>query len=446
MMDVFFLLLFTCTFVFAVLVGRASGFNFFKVGIVQFVIVLLLVKFIGVFPLYYKLDEYRVAFGVVNKELILYMTLATSYSIMAFLAGAIILKMAYGYKRLKFTRDDHNIIIGKYEFSVASVGFIVVFFILLHYLSKVPAVALIVAIMGNVSEGAVARSMMGNDFEGSYHWYSLFMHDVSSMLCFGAFAAYLLSSRKTYFFLFVILFIYCAFTATMAIEKAPFVWLLVGLYIVYSLCRNKGEYSKKYLSIMIALIFLVIALFYIAFMGTESIGEALLRVFSRAFGGSMQPAYHYLEIFPGKIDFLHGRTFPNPGGLMPFLPFSLSKEVMNIVNPSGIEGGVVGSMPTVFWGEAYANFGLLGILFVPFVMGMLVCTIDLFLTRFKNSPLKIGFYVTLMLHYSNLSSTGFAGYIIDISAVTLFCIATLLIFISNGFKFKINKDVCFERS
>ena len=34
---------------------------------------------------------------------------------------------------------------------------------------------------------------------------------------------------------------------------------------------------------------------------------------------------------PKQIDFIWGRSFPNPGGLFPYEPYQLTKEVYNIV-------------------------------------------------------------------------------------------------------------------
>ena len=52
---------------------------------------------------------------------------------------------------------------------------------------------------------------------------------------------------------------------------------------------------------------------------------------------------------------------------------------MNWVDPN--DHGIVGSMPTVFWAEAYANFGVLGVVFVPFVIGVVVYTVYYFVDK-----------------------------------------------------------------
>lgn len=129
--------------------------------------------------------------------------------------------------------------------------------------------------------------------------------------------------------------------------------------------------------------------------------------------------YHYLIIFPDQVDYLFGRSFPNPGGIFPWEPYRLTVEVMNIVNPRLAELGIVGSMPTFFWGEMYANFGYLGILIPPFFVGYVVYAINVLIFRLPMSPLTLAIFVWALLHIKNISGTGLSGYIINISGLIM---------------------------
>ena len=107
-------------------------------------------------------------------------------------------------------------------------------------------------------------------------------------------------------------------------------------------------------------------------MASKNPINAIASVFSRTFTGQIQPAYHYLEFFPMHHDFLWGRSFPNPRGILPFEPYRLTVEIMNWRFPDLVKRGVVGSMPTTFWGELYANFGTLGVITIPFFVGIVI--------------------------------------------------------------------------
>lgn len=167
------------------------------------------------------------------------------------------------------------------------------------------------------------------------------------------------------------------------------------------------------------------ALIYMAFEGSASLTDALLAAFSRAFTGSIQPAYHYLEFFPVQHDFLYGRSFPNPGGLFPWEPYRLTEEVMAWVYPDDV--GVVRSAPTIFWAELYANFGVPGVALVPVFVGFALYVLALCVARLPDGPVKTGYLVWLLLHFKNLAVSSFSGFMIDFYfvGVTLIVLLTL---------------------
>ncbi len=117
---------------------------------------------------------------------------------------------------------------------------------------------------------------------------------------------------------------------------------------------------------------------------------------------------------------------------MPYEPYSYTIEVMNWMFPRLADSGVVGSMPTVFWGEAYANFGVLGIPTVAFLMGSFVAFVSYVVSRLEINPLTIGFLVWLILAVKDLSVTGFSGYFYSIYIVIVSMVVFLLL-LARGF-------------
>lgn len=437
MLDIFFVVLF---FIFPFIVFKymdTIGHNIFTISVPVFLIISMFVyAYSGLLPLYFGWDEYRYNMGVQDRALIFQVLIFSIISIVGLLAGftyaKVVLKMnnfqKFDYIR-KISRKELFVLVGL-------IGFC--FFVLFVYLSKVPSIALFVALSeGASSNSQLARSLMGNDFSGKYHWYSLIMHDLFNIVTFTLFSAFLLTKRKIPFLLFLIAFIGNSFTAVMATEKGPFAQILIGLLLVYGITLLKGKIPIKATIIFLIVLFASLTTFYIFFMGSKDVFSAFASIFSRALAGSIQPAYHYLEFFPYHQDFLMGRSFPNPGGILPIEPYRMTVEVMNWVDPN--DKGIVGSMPTVFWAEAYANFGVLGVVFVPFVIGVVVYTVYYFVDKIENTPMKIGFFVWLMQHFKSLSITGFSGYIIDFYFIMLTFILILSIAFANKFRIKYYK-------
>ena len=170
---------------------------------------------------------------------------------------------------------------------------------------------------------------MGNAFSGKYHWYNFFMLHVLNFVTFSFFAHWLIRKNKTSFLLFISTFLVASVSATIATAKAPFAWLLIGLFLVYTIVRNAGVYPVKGFLKFIGALTGIMIVFYIFFMGSKNIAAGLSSLIARIFSGGLAPAYFYLEIFPKHHNFLWGLSFPNPGGLLFHEPYRLTVEVMN---------------------------------------------------------------------------------------------------------------------
>jgi oligosaccharide repeat unit polymerase len=434
MLDILFVVLFLL-FPFMVFKYMDSiGHNIFTISIPVFLIISMFVyAYFGALPLYFGWDEYRYSMGVQDKTLVFQVLLYSMISIVGLLAGFTYAKYVLRmnafqgfYCIRQISRKELLILVGLIAFC---------FFVLFVYLSKITTVALFVTLSDGPSDDSrLARSLMGNDFSGKYHWYKVIMHHLFNLVTFALFSAFLLTKRKVVFFFFFVAFLGNSFAAVMATEKGPFAKILIGLLLVYGITLLKGKIPIKATIILLIILFSSLIVFYIYFMGSSDVFSALSSIFSRALAGSIQPAYHYLEFFPHNQEFLMGRSFPNPGGIMQFEPYRMTVEVKNWVDPN--DHGIVGSMPTVFWGEAYANFGVFGVFIVPFIVGTALYALYYLVDKLENTPLKIGFFVWLMQHYQTLSTTGFSGFFIDFYLFIIIFIVFMSIAFANRFKIK----------
>jgi len=106
---------------------------------------------------------------------------------------------------------------------------------------------------------------------------------------------------------------------------------------------------------------------------------------------------------------------------------------MNIVHPNKSDIGIVGSMPTFFWGEMYANFGYVGVVIPPVFIGILTYWFNVQLFRLSPSPIPIAFFLWFVMHYKDLAITSLSGFIVDFEGVIiLFTLAASMFFIGRG--------------
>lgn len=427
MLDFLFIFIFLFFPPLVMLYMHKVGMDIFKISIPSVLILSMFAyAYVGLMPLYFGWDQYRYDMGVQDKTLVFQVLLMSMWTIVGLLVGFTYARYTLKMKPLV----DFDCMRQLRVIEVLSLmGLMVLcYLVLLIYLSKVPQIALFVALNDGASTASqLARSNMGNNFDGKYHWYHLFFSDLFAIVTWSCFSAYLVSKRKFTLMLFLIAFLGASFAAIMATEKAPFAQILIGLLFTYALTKLNGQIPIKSTVIFFIILFSVLVCFYIYFMGSDGIISAFISIFSRAFAGSIQPAYYYLQYFPVEQDFLLGKSFPNPGGIMPYTPFELTQVMMEWVNPN--TDGIVGSMPTVFWAEAYANFSYVGVLIMPFVIGVLVYFFNYFFGKIENTPIKVGFYAWLVLHFKSLSITGFSGFLFDIplAAISILIFSALIL-------------------
>ena len=408
--------------------------DFLVVNIKSIVVLSMFIfSYIGTLPLYFGWDEYRNYIGIQDRYIIFKVFAFTSWSILSLVLGFICTKQFLRLSSNNITSLPTRSLTKKENKLIILLLFLCITVVII-YIIKVKEIALWVAITKGANAAALARSKMGNDFPGKYHWYTLMMHNVLNIITFTFFANWLIIKRWTNFTTFLLAVSCATFTSLMAIEKSRFALLLTGLFLTYLIVKKDGKIHIHSALKLFSILIILLTLSYIYFAGIQDPIRAILCVFSRLFNGQIQPAYFYLDFFPTHHDFLWGLSFPNPGGIFPFKPYNLTVEIMNWRFPNLSEEGIVGSMPTVFWGELYANFGTLGVIGVPFFVGIALYFVNFLIDKLENTSLKVGVYIWLIFHYMDLSSTGISAFVIDFYLVGILLFVFPIIFISNSQK------------
>jgi hypothetical protein len=244
-----------------------------------------------------------------------------------------------------------------------------------------------------------------------------------------------MNTNKVSLMMVALTFLCVMFSLVMSSEKGLFADYLIAIFLLYSIINKNGNISVKltFAAVIVLALFLIPS--YIYFMGDSDIMASIFSIISRGLTGSIQPGYHYLEFFPEYHNWLYGRSLPNPGGLLPFTSYNLTFEIKKFVDVSS-SSEVVGSMPAIYWGEIYANFGYYGLILIPPLIGFMLYCLNLVIFRIKINPLSAALFVWLIMHYKNLSITSLSMYILD---TNLYVIVIIYIIISTGLKAKNSK-------
>lgn len=411
---------------------KVAGLDLRIVSVPSILIIFFYIyQYMGLPVLYFQLNDYRFSSGVDDKFLVLQVFFYTSLTMTFMMFGFVLGKQCFG--TLHYSVSNELRVVNKVERTGIILIFAICVAVLCAYVARIGFHNVAIVKMIELGRGGIgaARSAMGNAFDGKYHWYYLFMNKLMLFCSFIFFAQIL--TRKSYYnkVLFGVAFLFTTFSMVMTTSKGPMAQFLVGLFLIYVIIRRRGAVSVRGLASFSVILAILLIAFYMQFMGTGSPLQALLNMLSRVFTGAIQPAYHYLEYFPKHHEYLFGKSLPNPGGILPFETYSLSIEMSKWQTPEAAGMGVVGSMPAVYWGEMYANFGFWGVLFPPFFVGLIVYWFDFISKKFEITSISIAFYVWLILRFKDLSVSPLSGYMLDIYLMSVVLSYFILLFIGG---------------
>jgi len=246
-----------------------------------------------------------------------------------------------------------------------------------------------------------------------------------------SFFAYIVSiKRKSLYFriCFIFLLICTLLILSYDTQKAPIIFYAMGYLIVHVLV--KGTIPLKKILIFVGLALFIMGVMYASFNATTSgaldiILDPKSALWGRMFISGYAGVPLSFEWFPDVI------TQPTwQIGLPEFLlnlfdlPTTESARLLMLkINPSG------NLISSYFIAEAWANYGLLGVIISPVIVGINVQIIQIFLLKSPKNPLAIAFYAFMTTRW--VISSGFANYLFFKAILIPFVLYFLCRFVIN---------------
>lgn len=420
----FMWILIPCFWLFILKIGNLK-LSFFSLP--MFIVVSIFIfQYFGFLILYLQLDEYRAEF-VTDMDVLFKAWLGMSISTILLCTGALMASFFLGpIKYFKNSADTSYIT--RSTLSRIYILFVFCIGVLLFYIYQVgfQNTAIYSILDGaNNSDIQLARSSMGTALQTGSHWFKIFMRDglvfLTLILVAGRYFKSNLISRST----LILSVSITSFSLILSGENSLILDFILACIILYVCIKNNGVISLNKPFKFFSILGIFIA-FYFFQLFPDDLHKNISLFFSRLLTGSLQPIYHYIEFFPNHNEYLLGRTLPNPGSVLPFIPFDLTGELMDFFYPEDKLRGIVGSMPAVYWGEAYANFGWWGVTLIPPLIGFYLYFINKKLFNCNYDAINIALFVWVLIHYKNLAITSFSNYLIDLPLAIILLIYSLL--------------------
>jgi len=386
---------------------------------------------------------YEINIGIYNRpDILLNMWYYATAGLFLIPLGMFVANWATGYnpmlatsqvlsKDIEISKDDKSNFMFFLLFALFSISFLV----LLIYISKVGKLPIFAVLDGlDASDLALLRSDSGANFEGKMYRYVMFTKTLPLLLLFVVFFMKNVAFKWKIFF--YMLLVFNMFTSIMDLQKAPIIKIFLLLMLAYFYSKNKIS-RKVFVTTGIILSSLMMFM-YMFFMGMSdrSFFDILGAPLHRIFIGQIEPFYFY-QLFQEEYGYIYGTSFPNPSNIFPFEWRRITVEVMEFAHPELIKLGIVGSMPTIFYGEWYINFGPYMALFSMILFGFMIQMVDIYflskLAKYKSLLFSV-LFIFLINYFGDFSGTSYTGIVIDTNWGFPVFVITFLLLMRQVFK------------
>jgi len=428
---VFFI--FSCVFLMVsiVMFRLASGsLSILKPNLISYVFYynILLQTFIAVVLSVLYLDGHYII-GRVGSEVRLDAWLYVMYLVIALPAGMLISKFLFD--RSKSSRD---LLIGYVRSPISvnfgngnSLKFSVWIFTGLSILAclytfwKIGYFPFVKALSSGSEDLNVVRISVSRDFGGNVYVKNVFAKAMMPILSYVWVFYYLGTRRLLDLVVASLSVIFAASILYYDFSKSPILWYVLGFVFVFFYAQ--GAIRLWHLVLLFILVLLGLVLMY-ALSGvtvseffsynTGPVGRIIL--------GQAAGLFIMIDIFPDNYNFIGFSSLSNLMSTTFGFDYvdRAARVAMAHVRPEAVESGVAGVMNSIFIAEAWANFGLVGVLISPIWVGFLLQTLYLFFLKSPKNPVYLAFFVSFSIGGS--VTGGFNDYIYNPGVVLMILI------------------------
>lgn len=266
----------------------------------------------------------------------------------------------------------------------------------------------------------VLAQASNRNFHGNVYIKNIIMIWMPPYLSYYAYIKMRSTGLKSWKRIFAVLFAMSVFVVTYDLSKAPIINYFLGLYLI-DVMIGKIKNRKRFL-IFVLLGAAIILMYYVIMLDAK---HSILSIYTGPAGriifSQIATLFLHVQLFPAYHPYLCGASFvrwfqfvfPAASGMRS------GRVVMAAFNPEGIEENTAGVMNTIFVGEAYANFGMAGVIVAPIIFGVVIGIAAYMLPKLKKTPVTVLLYVEMTLMFITIVEGGF----VDIFYNAIFIIA-----------------------
>lgn len=401
---------------------------------------LFVLSFIGSVLIVYYLDDNFVLNLIGNDYVRLYGWLAVLYTMVMMPIGMILVTKLFKIKSMEglFKRylnspceESNDIRLPLYFLTLVSLVATIYTYSQLEY----------IPLMGFLKEDmplwlAQQRAIASFSMEGRMsHIREILGIALTPVLCYTAYVYWRMTKKPRDLLWFLTLFVTTMLILTYNLAKAPVLCFFLGFLLLRVLMT--GRIKKRDVFVAFVLVTVLSGVMYFYIVGEGNIDSLLLThnlgIAGRILTGEIGGLFASLYIYPDVHPFIGFRSIL-PKILNPE-PIQLSyRTLIEIFLPQGVRLGTSGSMNSLFIADAWADFGLIGLMLAPFLAGVLVQTLNVLLLKTKKIPLILGIFSYLSFGLPTMGT--FSDFILNRRLLGLFLVLFLAIYFPSKLKSK----------
>lgn len=427
-----------------ILFRKAAGtLDLGKINIISYVYYLFLLQtFIGIsliklgFNKHYTLDYLLHREKSINITFVVVMLMAIMFPVIIIVVEKILrVNMAQAYSNYLESKVEKS---GKncYYRGICVVSIILIT-LLIGYLMKIGYVPLLKLIFSSGDfDFAHERIKIGNVYFLHPYITNLLILQGIPLLSYLSFSFALIEREKRWYILTGILFIASVVTKTYKFSKAPlpfhlFVYILICIY----LCGGIKKGIMVLFGISMAIMFMGM---YALTGASSSLFDIYNGICGRTLFTQVGTLSYVFDLFPEHIPFLEGRSLA--GNILRLLGknpeehLRSAKLIMDFYGSEKVYDGTGGVMNSIFVGEAYANWGWVGIIGSILWVGIVIGVLSVMIVKMKKNAVSITFFATITTKIGNTAQGGFCDFIYNVDLYMTICIFIGLYFAPNIYK------------
>ena len=267
-------------------------------------------------------------------------------------------------------------------------------------LERVPLFTLLIE--GDVKQAAIDRVSVRYDLGWLDYVKNLFGLMMIPIFAYYAYVVAQVKKKWYYYLMCFILIGVAALMLTFDTQKAPVAFFILGFLIIQTLI-SKGIPIKYFL--LFGIIPLILILVAYQLTTDRSPVELFMNPTSAFYGRVFLTGYFAfplsLEFFP---EIISQPTYYSgiPSFVLTFLDIEnteSARRLMIQMNPKGVRAGTANLFSGYYLGDAYANYGYLGLIISPIIVGGVVQIVHNYLLTHKKDPLIIAFYAFITVKW-----------------------------------------------